>query len=118
MNVVAYYRTNSSGNFEKKIGEQKKAVKEYCEENDLVVIQDLTEACSSSKLGPGLCSLAEKGRELGAEAVVVMNLDRISRSITDLMAFYQKMAGQGMEIISTKDNVRIKFHIPGQEKSR
>ena len=118
MNVVAYYRTNGKGDFEGKVAAQKKAVMRFCRENGLTVVEELAEPFPGVGSGPMMEEFAKAGCGKDVGAVVVMDLDRIARSLFGFLAFYQKLARQGIGILSTRDCAWGAVHDPGQEEGK
>lgn len=86
-NVVIYMRMSTEQ--QDSIESQRAAIRRYCEYNNLNIVGEFAEAESGSKLSrPQLQSaLSQLGKT--AEALVVYKLDRLSRSLRDMLSLLE-----------------------------
>ena len=116
--VAAYYRTNSLEDYEDRIREQEKMVRDYCKKEGMVIVKEVRERCSGSRIGAGLLELEAQMKGIGAVAVVAGSFDRITRNMTDFMKLMEKLQEQDIQMISAKSTSYVRSHPAGQKRDR
>ena len=116
--VAAYYRTNNLEDYEDQIREQEKMVRAYCKKEGMVIVKEVRERCSGSRIGAGLLELAGSLSQTGAVAIVAGSYDRITRNMTDFMKLMGKLQEQDIQMISAKSTSYVRSHPVELKKDR
>ena len=120
---VAVYARVSTGKQEQSLDEQIRLVKEYCERNNFDVYEIYSEIASGAKEDRkefnGLMHEVEMRTNL-FDAIVVLKLDRFSRSLRSLVNSIDFLKDRKVDFISIQDNIetttpagKLMFHIFG-----
>jgi site-specific DNA recombinase len=118
---VAVYARVSTGMQGESLEEQVRILDDYCKRNNYDVYKVYSETSSGAK------SDREKFMELMRDveakkfdAVVVLKLDRFSRSMVDLLTNVERLKENDVDFISVKDNIetataqgKLMFHLMG-----
>jgi len=118
---VGIYARVSTGKQEESLEEQIKSLERYCGMKGLEVVKVYSEVISGAKNErTQLEELMRDAQEGKLEGVVVLKLDRFSRSMLDLLTNVEKLKNSQVDFISVNDNIetytpqgKLIFHIMG-----
>ena len=118
---VAIYARVSTGMQGESLEEQLRILTEYCVKNNYDVYKVYSETSSGAKTDR--VKFMELMRDVEAkkfDAVIVLKLDRFSRSMLDLLTNVERLKANGIDFISVKDNIetttpqgKFMFHLLG-----
>jgi site-specific DNA recombinase len=108
--AVLYIRVSTEGQKEEgmSLGTQKEKLRAYCVANDLVVAAELTDAGLSGKNmedRPGLQSALRMLAKGDADTILVVRLDRLSRSTKDVLSLAEKCEKEGWALASLSERL-------------
>src|SRR6478736_5121901 len=110
MNIAIYARVSTEG--EKKpdgsrlsgqtVDPQLIELREYATRNSLTVVAEYTDVMSGTKAArPGLDALRDHCKAGGIEAVIVVKLDRLGRSLLNVVRLIEDLDEDGVAVICT-----------------
>jgi site-specific DNA recombinase len=118
---VAIYARVSTGMQGESLEEQIRILTEYCIKNDYDIYKVYSETSSGAKSDRAM--FMELMRDVEAKkfnAVIVLKLDRFSRSMLDLLTNVERLKANGIDFISVNDNIetrtaqgKLMFHLLG-----
>jgi len=120
---VAIYARVSTGKQDDSLDEQIRLIREYCKRNDFEIYKVFSETASGAKEDRkefnGLMHEVEM-RTNSFDAIVVLKLDRFSRSLQSLVNSIEFLKDRKVDFISIQDNIetttpagKLMFHIFG-----
>lgn len=107
MKAAAYARYSSDNQREESIEAQLRAIKEYCEKNNIQLVKIYTDEAKSATTDnrPGFLQMI-KDSALGLfEAVIVHKLDRFSRDRYDSAFYKRQLKKNGVKLISVLEQL-------------
>lgn len=104
MKVAIYYRVSTK---EQEIGMQKKAIKDYCERENIIIFKEYSDIGQSGKKEsrPAFDKLLKDMRDKKFDCVVVYKLDRIGRSLSHLVKLFEEFKKKNINFISITQNI-------------
>ena len=105
MNVIVYARVSSQS---QDLDLQIKEIKRFCDYRNCSIIRLFTDKTSGKNLDrPGFKQLIDvlDTNTLGIDAVVIHKLDRIGRSLGDLIKLFDWFKSKNIQVISILDNI-------------
>ena len=118
---VGIYARVSTGKQDESLDEQIRSLVDYCEKRNYKIFKIYAETSSGAKSDRAM--FMELMRDVEAkkfDAVVVLKLDRFSRSMLDLLTNIERLKTNGIDFISVKDNIetvtaqgKLMLHIMG-----
>ena len=105
--TVLYARYSSHLQRETSIEAQRRAVEDYAEKNNMVIIQEYVDRAVSGKKTDGRVSLQqliEDSKSSLFEAVLVYKLDRLSRNLRDRLNLEHTLMSNGVKVIPVNTN--------------
>lgn len=107
MKAAAYARYSTDHQTSSSIEYQMAKIGEYCNKNGIFIVSRyVDEAYSGTNTNrPAFRQLCEDAREHRFEAVVIYDITRGSRDISDWFSFRKEMALLGVKVISVEDNI-------------
>ena len=104
MKAGVYYRVSTK---EQDIGMQKKAVRDYCEREEIEIIKEYSdEGVSGAKESrPQFDKLLNDIRHRQINCVIVYKLDRIGRSLSHLVKLFEEFKKKKIDFISVTQNL-------------
>lgn len=119
--IVGVYARVSTEKQEESLEEQVKILREFCERNGYEIYNVYSETRSGAKSELRREKFKELMRDVESrkfDAVVVLKLDRFSRSMLDLLTSVEKLKAHDVDFISINDNIetttpqgKLIFHI-------
>lgn len=117
MRVVLYTRVSTRG---QDTALQQTALTQYCQARGFEIVGEFTDTASGAKQSdrPGLESMLKSLKNGHAQAVVVYKLDRLGRSVRDLLRIVDEFNNLNVEFISMNDSIdtstptgKLVFHV-------
>ena len=107
MNAAAYARYSTDHQTSSSIEYQMSKIWEYCQKNGISFVKRYEDKAYSGTNTdrPAFRQLCEDAREHRFEAVVIYDITRGSRDISDWFSFRKDMALLGIKVISVEDNI-------------
>lgn len=107
MNAAAYARYSTDHQTSSSIEYQMRKISEYCDRQGITIVRRYAdEACTGTNMNrPAFRQLCEDAKLHRFEAVVIYDISRGSRNVSDWFAFRQEMALLGIKVISVEDNI-------------
>lgn len=106
LNVIVYARVSS---LDQDYSGQLEQIKQFCALNDYNIISVYTDKSTGSNTErPGykdMITALEKKGGITIDALVISKLDRLGRSVRDLLFFIDKLQKQNVQFISITDNI-------------
>lgn len=120
MKVAVYCRVSTSKQ-EESLDEQVRLLVEFCQRSQYKIYKTYSETSSGAKSDrPMFIELMGDVEAKKFDAVVVLKLDRFSRSMLDLLTNVERLKENGVNFISVKDNIethtaqgKLMFHLLG-----
>lgn len=119
-NVYGYVRVSSrSQNYDLQV----ESIKAFCKMRDYTLVKIFGDRQSGKDMERAefqkmLSTLIEFKNPQGIELIVVTKLDRVGRSVSDLVKFVKELADQNLNIVTTLENIdtttsqgRLFFHM-------
>lgn len=104
MKVAVYIRVNSLE--QAGVERQRDSIKEYCKKNGLICEKEFVDYCSGIQVNRKAFESMKKELTSGKYgAVVVSDISRISRNVSDVLEFYRELGKKGIELHTSKDGV-------------
>jgi site-specific DNA recombinase len=108
LKTVSIYARVSTGKQEESLEEQVRILKDFCEKEDYRVYKVYSETSSGAKSDRKefvelMCDVEKKK----FNAVVVLKLDRFSRSMLDLLTSVERLKENGVDFISFRCFCRV-----------
>ncbi len=118
---VGVYARVSTEKQEESLEEQVRILEEFCKRNDYEIYNVYSETGSGAKSErEQFMELMRDVEAIKFDAVVVLKLDRFSRSMLDLLTSVEKLKENGVDFISVNDHIetttpqgKLIFHIMG-----
>ena len=100
--AFAYARFSSDNQREESIDAQLRAIREYCEHENIVILRTFTDSAFSARTAkrPGFQELFGFIKEHPADLLVVHKLDRFARNRADAAFYKGKLREAGMKLVS------------------
>lgn len=107
MKAAAYARYSTEHQTSSSIEYQMAKIGEYCKKNGIEIVRRYSdEACTGTNTDrPAFRQLCEDAREHLFNAVIIYDITRGSRDISDWFSFRKDMALLGIKVISVEDNI-------------
>jgi len=107
MKYVIYARYSSDNQRAESIESQVRAIKEYCEKNQIQIIDTYIDKARSATTSdrPAFINMINDSEHWQFEAVVVHKLDRFSRGRYDSTYYKRELKKNGVELISVLENL-------------
>lgn len=107
MNAAAYARYSTEHQTSSSIAYQMRKIEEYCKAHDITITARYAdEACSGTNTDrPAFQELCQAARQHQFEAVVIYDISRGSRDVSDWFSFRKQMAVLGIQVISVEDRI-------------
>lgn len=107
MQAAAYARYSTEHQTSSSIEYQMRKISEYCDKNGIEIVRRYAdEACTGTNLNrPAFTQLCQDARLHCFQAVVIYDITRGSRDISDWFGFRKDMALLGIQVISVEDNI-------------
>ena len=105
--AYAYARFSSDNQREESIDAQLRAINEYCETNDIRILQVFKDEAFSARTAkrPAFQELFGLIKEHPADLLIVHKLDRFARSRMDAAFYRQKLKEAGMRLVSVLERL-------------
>lgn len=105
--AAAYARYSTDHQTSSSIEYQMRKITEYCDKNGIEIVRRYAdEAYSGTNMNrPAFRQLCEDARSHAFQAVVIYDITRGSRDISDWFSFRKEMAVIGVQVISVEDNI-------------
>lgn len=105
--AYAYARFSSDNQREESIDAQLRAINEYCETNDIRILQVFKDEAFSARTDkrPAFQELFGLIKEKPADLLIVHKLDRFARSRMDAAFYRQKLKEAGMRLVSVLERL-------------
>ncbi len=107
MKVAAYARYSSENQREESIEAQLRAIREYCQKNDIQLVKIYTDEAKSATTDdrPGFLQMIQDSSLGLFSAVIVHKLDRFSRDRYDSAFYKRQLKKNGVRLISVLENL-------------
>jgi site-specific DNA recombinase len=107
MKAPAYARYSTDKQTENSIDTQLTAITRYCENNDIVVVATFVDMAmtGTNTERPNFQRMLEAAKSKQFEAVVICDISRASRDVSDWLSFRKLMQSYGVQVISTTDKL-------------
>ncbi len=103
MNTLTYLRVSTE---DQTIEPQRLELTEYCARQGWSVIGEYTDTISGSKaVRPGLDAMLERCRAGGVNAVLVVKLDRLGRSVINVVTLIAELEAMGVAVVCTSQGI-------------
>lgn len=103
MKVVLYTRVSTD---EQTVEPQLLDLRAHCQRSKWEVVHEFTDIISGAKAArPGLDELVRRCEAGGIEAVVCVKLDRLGRSVLNVVTLVQKLKAMGTSVICTSQGI-------------
>lgn len=105
--AYAYARFSSDNQREESIDAQVRAIMEYCQQNDIILLKVYKDEAFSARTAkrPAFQELFGMIREHPADLLIVHKLDRFARSRADAAFYRQKLKEAGMKLVSVLERL-------------
>jgi DNA invertase Pin-like site-specific DNA recombinase len=116
MNIVTYTRVSTRG---QDTALQQAALDQYCQAHGFRIVNQYTDVATGSNTDrPGLQALMDCLHNHQAQAVVVYKLDRLGRSLRDLLRIVDEFRSLGVDFVSMHESIdtssptgKLMFHL-------
>ena len=107
MKAAAYARYSTEHQTSSSIAYQMRKIEEYCSSHSITIVARYTdEACSGTNTDrPAFQALCEAARQRKFDAVIIYDISRGSRDVSDWFGFRKQMAILGVQVISVEDKI-------------
>ena len=107
MKAAAYARYSTEHQTSSSIAYQMRKIEEYCSSHSITIVARYTdEACSGTNTDrPAFQALCEAARQRKFDAVIIYDISRGSRDVSDWFGFRKQMAVLGVQVISVEDKI-------------
>ncbi|MQW94112.1 recombinase family protein [Sinorhizobium fredii] len=106
--AVGYSRFSTDLQNEKSIADQEALIRRYAQQHDYEIIKlysDAAQSGASTLNRDGLLDLLEDAKDGKFDAVIVEELDRLSRDMEDLAGIHKRLSFKNIEIIAIHEGV-------------
>ena len=107
MQAAAYARYSTEHQTESSIAYQMRKIEEYCNDHSITVIARYTDEAKSgtNTQRPAFQQLCKDAAQRKFDAVVIYDISRGSRDVSDWFGFRKQMAILGIQVISVEDRI-------------
>ena len=104
MQIISYLRISTDG---QTVEPQRQELAEYCKRQGWTIAAEYSDVISGTKaVRPGLKALIERCSSTPKpDLVLVVKLDRLGRSVINVVTLVQKLAGMGVSVICTSQGI-------------
>ena len=105
--AYAYARFSSDNQREESITAQLRAIREYCANNDIKILQEYKDEAFSARTDkrPAFQELFARIKEHPADFLIVHKLDRFARNRADAAFYRSKLKEKGMKLVSVLERL-------------
>ena len=105
--AYAYARFSSDNQREESIDAQLRAIREYCQQNDIRILREFTDEAQSARTAnrPAFQQLFGTIKDRPADFLIVHKLDRFARNRGDAAFYRAKLTEAGMRLISVLERL-------------
>ena len=109
MKALGYIRVSTSDQADSglSLAHQESKIKAYCEALDISLVEIVSDAGFSAKTlnRPGMTEVINQIKSKSVDAVVILKLDRLTRSVKDLGAIVELIEKNNVALVSVQDSI-------------
>jgi DNA invertase Pin-like site-specific DNA recombinase len=109
MNAIGYIRVSTADQADSglSLNHQESKIRAYCEALDISLVDIVSDAGYSAKTlkRPGMTEVVEQIKNKTVDAVIILKLDRLTRSVKDLGAMTALFEKTGVALVSVQDSI-------------
>lgn len=110
MNVLTYARVSTE---DQRLDPQQIELRDYCARSGFVIEQEFSDTISGGTSSrPGLDALVDRCSLGGIDAVVTVKLDRLGRSVLNVVSLVQRLKDMGVALICTSQGIDTRDENP------
>ncbi len=110
MKILTYTRVSTD---DQNVAAQELEVTEHCRRNGWTILQAFSDVLSGAKASrPGLDAMVARCRQGGVEAIVIAKLDRLGRSLLNVVTLIEELGEIGVATICTSQGIDTRHSNP------